>query len=75
MSGANWNEFSFQFNTAVGSANPEIRKIFELVPKIGKDNDWDLFFHDLEDWTDEEALNGGPRRSTRPWRHWSPAMR
>ncbi len=25
-----------------------------MVPKIGKDNDWDL-----EDWADEEALKGG----------------
>ena len=43
-----WNTWNFQFKTAVGSANPMIRKILELVPKIGRDNDWDFFFHDLE---------------------------
>ena len=55
LSGTNWKEFSFQCKTTVGSANPKIRKILELVTEIGKDNDWDLFFHDLEDWTGEEA--------------------
>ena len=43
----------------MGSANPKIRKILEMVSKIGKARDWDLSFHDLEDWTDEEALKGG----------------
>ena len=59
MSGSNWKEFSFQFKMAAGSANPKFRKILEMVPTIGKDNDWDLFFHDLEDWTDDEATKGG----------------
>ena len=59
LSGTNWKEFSFQFRTAVGSANPKIRKILELVAKAGKDDDWDLFFHDQPDWTDDEATRGG----------------
>lgn len=59
LSGSNWKEFSFQFRTAAGSANPKIRKVLEMIPKIGKDNDWDLFFNDMDDWTDDEALKGG----------------
>ncbi len=49
----------FQFRTAVGSANPKIRKIMEEIAKVGKDNDWDLFFHDKQDWTDDEAPKSG----------------
>ncbi len=41
LSGTNWREFSFQFKTAAGSAKPQIRKIRKLVPKIGRDNNWD----------------------------------
>ena len=59
LSGTNWKEFSFQFKTAVGSASPKIRDVLEQVAKSGKDNDWDLFFDLLPEWTDEEARKGG----------------
>ena len=59
LSGSIWKEFSFQFMTAARSANPKIRKVLEMIPKVGKDNDWELFFHDMDDWTDDEALKGG----------------
>ena len=59
LTGANWKEFSFQFKTAVGAASPKMRLILEEVAGAGKDNDWDLFFHTKNDWTDEEATKGG----------------
>ena len=59
LSGTNWKEFSFQFKTAVGSASPKIRDVLEQVARSGKDNDWDLFFDLLPEWTDEEARKCG----------------
>ena len=49
----NWEDFSFQFATAVGAADPQVKKMLDLVTRAGRDPNWDDIF---ELYSDEEIL-------------------
>ena len=49
----NWKDFSFQFATAVGAADPQVMKMMDLVTSAGRNPNWDDIF---EDYSDEEIL-------------------
>ena len=49
----NWKDSSFQFATAVGAADPQLKKMMDLVTRAGRNPNWDDIF---EDNSDEEIL-------------------
>ena len=49
----NWKDFSFQFATAVGAADPQVKKMLDLVTRAGRNPNWDDIF---ELYSDEEIL-------------------
>ena len=49
----NWTDFSFQFATAVGAADPQVKKMLDLVTRAGRNPNWDDIF---ELYSDEEIL-------------------
>ena len=49
----NWKDFSFQFATAVGAADPQVKKMLGFVARAGRNPNWDDIF---VLYTDEEIL-------------------
>ena len=49
----NWKDFSFQFATAVGAADSQVKKMLDLVTRAGRNPNWDDIF---ELYSDEEIL-------------------
>ncbi len=56
FNGQSWEEFAFQFRTAVGSASSKIREVLDDIVKNGKDPQWDDI---LLDWHDDEMNKSG----------------
>ena len=49
----NWKDFSFQFATAVGAADAQVKKMMDLVTRAGRNPNWGDIF---EEYSDEEIL-------------------
>ena len=49
----NWKDFGFQFATAAGAADPQVKKMLDLVTRAGRNSNWDDIF---ELYSDGETL-------------------
>ena len=73
----NWKDFSFQFATAVGAADPQVKKMLDFVTRASRNPNWDDIFELYSDRGDLDGLEpdlrgavpfGGRRgNDDRPW--------